>query len=559
MKPNMKINMMESLVGKSAFSIPDANGDLDLIAEQFNNSVGVAMKINSIMFPNGVVHQHVEIDDAGEVNMKYSATHVDLNSAWFDLCHEFGWENPMIISWRPTFATWDPEGERSRELNKLRVFLGKMDLNLVMTRLNARDIQVYANTTVDNEGLSSRLGLEVRTGIEVGKLMKRMGIFSVSEGTLFNPEPNMGHELKLLMEDRPEADGSLMMSYEFAEMLCRNSGVQFDQDVTRIQIWISTTMGLLKGMAMVRPKGVPLRDGMELDLVVPFDSLDPNFRTRKVTIGKFVTHSVKRREPVLKAFDGLLRMPEFVKHVDHVEILQVQAEMMERQDNEEMKFAIDTAAMRARVRDNDEDDWEVGRLVRKMETRLYDKSMMDLADLGGMSLFVSPEVMRMGTDRLLRHLVAKQKSWTSNDGQMPGVYVSCLRAYWTNPEYAGQEEPERSYVGFLWNGDDIDGFYLNSLDHMDEQVRYRSDGGDLDDLLDGVLVTHVGQKLIWLVRNPTSWGGGWFMRVRDEDWDKAIGLGYHSYILRNGYEIKQLPTIAQDPNQGLKINKGKKE
>ena len=61
-----------------------------------------------------------------------------------------------------------------------------------------------------------------------------------------------------------------------------------------------------------------------------------------------------------------------------------------------------------------------------------------------------------------------------------------------------------------------------------------------------------GQKLIWLVRNPTSCGGGWFLKVREHDWDMLMLLGYHAYQCVKKYEIRNLPELLKS-GVGLEV------
>ena len=119
--------------------------------------------------------------------------------------------------------------------------------------------------------------------------------------------------------------------------------------------------------------------------------------------------------------------------------------------------------------------------------------------------------------------------------------------------FVGSTEIRQGEVAIIWNKNDPDGFVFNSEDDLSEQVRYRSDGGDKDDLLDGVMVKYPGMNntFMWIVRNPTSWGGGWFAQMRPQDVEWLTELGYHTYALTNLHEIPELPTFAK--TNGLHI------
>ena len=72
------------------------------------------------------------------------------------------------------------------------------------------------------------IGLNVAYDIEAGKLMKRLSVFGVSQGAFAWVGDRMDEvdDLNVLVEDnRPEADGGMMIGVEFARQLLREGGV----------------------------------------------------------------------------------------------------------------------------------------------------------------------------------------------------------------------------------------------------------------------------------------------------------------------------------------------
>ena len=566
---------------------------LKAMAETLTSRCPVGYGIATIIKPNGIVYREYEDRQEGVVfnYMEAANAYSQVKAGWFSVMELFNYPDTAIIMWRPEFTPWSVVTERSREYQQVKGLIAKMGYEVIVTRLSGSEIQLYCGPHAlasDNSLLADDfpylLGLHVDQSIEPGKLLKRLSIFSVAEGSFACHGafmlPYQDHKTKLqqrreivlrTLNHSPEADGGMWISRSFAGQLCETTGVAFDDDVTRIQLWITSNQGLVKGMAMV---GEGDKWGLiKADIVAPEESIDRKFCMDKVTIGKIQVHRVKRKAPVFKPMDGLLRVPELIKHVSLTELLDRQFIGMQNQDNAEIEFASglhnlsqdlnpssvlwDDMSQEDALDTQDQLQRQLTHMDDVMEKRLYNDAARYLSSTNNYSPHIAPEVMQQLTGRVARSLGAKYQSWTDANGTLPGIYVSCLRAYWCHHSFVEQVSPKPGYVGILWNNGstDIDGFYLHKDDQLSENVRYRSDGGDHDDLLDGVLLEDVNDKLIWLVRNPTSWGGGWFMKVTNEDWDKAVNNGYVPYKLTNLYETPDLVTLSQDPSMGLKVQK----
>ena len=567
--------------------------DLTEMAETLTNRCPVGYGIATIIRPEGIVYREYEDRREGVIfnHMESGLTHV--KAGWFAVTKLLKYENPTIIMWRPEFTPWSTITERSNEYQQVQGLIARMGYTVIVTRLAGSEVQLYCCATPPNapsiplsDQFSLELGLHADKSIEPGKLLKRLSIFSVAEGAfalygyfqlpvtdpqtqLFTHKPIIIH----ILHHTPEADGGMWISNTFAKQLCKAAGVLWDNDITRIQLWISSDIGLVKGMAMVGKNDS--WGNIKADIVAPEESIDRKFTTSKVTIGKIQIHRVKRGAPVFKPMDGLLRVPELIKHVDVEELLDKQFIGLQSQDNAEIEFATslhnlsqdlnpasvlwDDMNREDALDTHDKLNNQLLHMDDVMEKRLYSNAALYLSAANNYSPHIAPEVMQQLTGRVAKSLGAKRQAWTDVHGTLPGMYVSCLRAYWCHHGFIKKPSPKVGQVGILWSdggGADIDGFYLHRDDQLSRNVRYRSDGGDHDDLLDGILVESASRtKMIWLVRNPTSWGGGWFMEVSNEDWERAIASGYIPYNLAHGYEYFDLATIAKNPDVGLKVNK----
>ena len=478
-----------------------------------------------------------------------------IKAGWFSYSEMVKLKDPVIIIWKPDFARWAELTEKKRSRAKLFEHLeSDFSLTVHFERLSGNEIQLYCASMTNNSSpnvTAKKMDWKFRNDIEDGKKLKRLGILSVSPGAAAGPNvpPSV-----MIEPDRPEADGALWLEKHFAISLAEWTGIHWNENISRLQIWMTTDFGIIKGMGMVGKQNC---DRLKPEIVMPKESLDER-TTASVTICKVIPHRVIRNPWTLKAFDGLLRMPELIKHVHIDEVVDVMKRDMEKIDIAEDKFAWNTKDLDEELDlllEQNEETMSVDWLIWSMERRLYQDNVRAFTRLMGGGLFSSPETMEMGVGRLYGSVNSRRRRWNrGDDNSLPGCYVSAVRAYWTDPVYAGIPAPEPGSVKILWNDGDVDGFMMNPADMPcnNADVAYRSDGGDLDDLLDGVLMMSDSDSIpmIWLVRNPTSWGGGWFLRLDENDYQLLMNKGYHVYKLKAGYEVEGLGSIK---NQGLKV------
>ena len=553
-----------SMTDLTAYVMPKLNWrtmDLQEMASNMSEYVPASVGLTTMLMPTGIIHS-IYTEDG---HVEYQAIATTLRSAWFEMDNKRARKDVGLIAiWRPTFAPWADMTIRSRALDRVRGVLNQMGYYVALTRLNGQDVQLCCTVSKNwaNDWIND-WGIEV-DDMEPGKLLKRLGILSISQGAHafrddVHPYIVGGINLRIAYRnDIPSADGALRISKECAQRLCEHNGIQWTSEYTRMQIWIASHHGLIKGMANIDRTYAGIQN--EYDLIVPTESTDPKFRVMNGTICKIVPHAVARNASTLKPFDGLLRMPETVKHIAADEIYKVQNRELINIDNRDVDMVTQLShiPLLAMLDENvvnphqEHGDQYIQNMIRASKQRLYQEETLELFDMAQASAFITPEIMRQVTGQTERRVNARHERWMQDcpDGQprmLPGAYVSAVRGYWTYGPFVGCAELRQGEVAIIWNKNDPDGFVFNSVDDVSEQVRYRSDGGDKDDLLDGIMVKHphTNTTFMWVVRNPTSWGGGWFAQMRPRDVEWLTELGYHTYTLTNLHEIRELPTLAK--------------
>ena len=518
--------------------------------------VGIANVLNELDMrnrPQTVITAGLIVIEQGGAYTELE-TREPVRSLWFELAADAGVRQPVIAVWRPEFPSWASAGERKRARMQLTQALDAVGVEIAFERLSGRDVQLYG-VMGDLRGIEcgqmlDAMALKVNSRIEPGKLLKRLGVYSVSQGAFTG---DTGYVLRD-MGSRPEKDGALWIRNQAARALCLDAGIEWHDDITRLQVWMLTPTGMVKGMGMVensrysQPKGT-----FNADIAFPSESLDMNVRIDEGVQAKVVAHRVVRHPVTVKPFDGLLRMPELLRYVSAEEVAEVQRDKFMEIDRAYGQFSEDTLMLDLEL-DEDPGSFELNAMLRSMENRLYDDQVRRFEEAVGGGLYSSPEAMEMGSGQLHRSVSSRRRRWNRGDGNaLPGAYVSAVRAYWTDPDFACAKRPKAGYVGVVWNDGDVDGLTMNPADMPcnSVDVAYRSDGGDLDDMLDMVLMrAPSGKTYGWVVRNPTSWQGGWFLRIGASELAGLKGQGYHVYTMT--CEPGDRPDVAA-MEAGLKV------
>lgn len=503
-----------------------------------DRELGFDLNLRTFLTPEGILHRDGPAGRFGD------GLAMPLQAGWFTAAAAE--ESPVIAVWEPQFLPWTAENDRAKDFFRLEKALQELGFVVHLTRLNGNEIQLFLTFGPGN--ILQRLSIEMDSQLSVGKQMKRLGILSVARGACFQSQHWWvnGSVTTVTEYDRPEADGGLKISAFFAHRLMTACGLSadelnYDPEVTRMQLWMASHTGLVKGMAVVD-------DCQDMDLVMPVESFDSGFRVMEGTLVKIIPHRVQRNVPCLKAMDGLLRIPELIKAVSFTELLSVQKEGFADIDAHFREVAWESqypeeTDLELLLESGDEPFLRnLDRVERRLRRYAYRETSRQLCDEAGGSLFIAPQVMREATGSLLSSVTAHQRRWNG----LPGLYVSCLRGYWTDYRYAGMHDLKPNYAGLLWNGTDFDGFALHGRDVLSDDMKARTDGGDGDDLLDGIMMRdELGQVWVRLYRNPSGYGAGVLLRLDDFSAELAQQRGYHVYRMLAGYEDPDLPAKLQ--------------
>ena len=170
--------------------------------------------LKTIIQPESIIYR-----SAGEfVQVKPES---EIKAGWFEYCKLAEIEEPNIVIWEPDLPSWSPRVERRRRLqNFMAKLANEMGIYTCFARLSGKDIQLYCyhpsvmNTTSPNM-IAKSMGWRFSNRMAFGKRLKRMGILSIGEGAFAKQE----YPYVLQIEDRPEADGALMISKGMACLL----------------------------------------------------------------------------------------------------------------------------------------------------------------------------------------------------------------------------------------------------------------------------------------------------------------------------------------------------
>ena len=239
--------------------------DLQEMASNMSEYVPASLGLTTMLTPTGIIHS-MYIEDG---HVEYQAIATTLRSTWFEMDNKRARKDIALIAiWRPTFAPWADMTIRSRALSRVQGVLNQMGYHVALTRLNGQDVQLYCTVSKNwaNDWIND-WGIEV-DDMEPGKLLKRLGILSISQGAHafrdnVHPYTVGGISLRIAYRnDIPSADGALLISKECAIRLCGLSSIQWTSEYTRMQIWIASGPGLIKGMANIdRTHGQAMADG----------------------------------------------------------------------------------------------------------------------------------------------------------------------------------------------------------------------------------------------------------------------------------------------------------
>ena len=300
------------------------------LQEVLNEFMPVGMGFRSFIRPDGVVNLEQEYNTD---KPRFKAVKHPIKAGWFALAESMDIPVPAIVNWEPRWLNEEDSMARMEKMRPMMHCLETIGLRVHTMRIAGSAVQMYCSQDSEGVDIFSRLLMEKDESIHPGKLLKRLSILSPSEGACYNVgnfATKTGRRINMAIDrNRPQADGALWISYQFARELCGDCDIPWeDGEMSRLQVWILSEVGMVKGMASI---GSPL--GIQTyDLIAPKESIDTKICIKRGTLIKAVSHRLDEHPSTFQAFDGLLRMPELVKHMDINEVLEKQSEWLRDRD-----------------------------------------------------------------------------------------------------------------------------------------------------------------------------------------------------------------------------------
>ena len=262
--------------------------------------------------------------------------------------HYAGPSTPAIGSWnikRMTTST-------SRLGRNMRSFAEQIGLKTIGIAYNGagRIIQYMAEPAAadamsgpDHANVFEAMGISVAENANLGKVLKRLRAMGTGgDAALFHAETSHvdvetgrgvfnlpGRQITFqLADDANEGDtnsGSMHCRYETALQICEAFTATPPEDLSRIQTWLTTDQGQVKGMIVI-DENAPLAEGA--DLMVARDCLVQDIAA-EVTTGKMNFWTETKGTEVLEV-EGLQMAPNLLIHTGAQQLAEHQTETGDR-------------------------------------------------------------------------------------------------------------------------------------------------------------------------------------------------------------------------------------
>ena len=459
-------------------------------------------------------------------------------SAWYQMARLMGLKAPAVVTVDPML---DLKPSKAKALEErftrflkeanLRVYNGTPGKNMTLMLAERTDLRVFPEEISDppQDSLST-VTMDPKYRDQVGKVLKRMKVFTTSEGAWCAATPSHFPELQIsptlalnvqVWDTNAKGDGGGMIAQTALEDLIMAAGCNPKGDVIGVQVRTLGSDYAVKADLIGRPDH-HMPQGA--NLVADSESINQQVLCRDFTPGKLtpLRHKPNQR---YRFVDSVFQGQVVARFLDIQEVLEFSDAVANRLQRD----------IRTQVqRDHDEDLQEdiapadrrrtIRRRERHVSTSTKEQMLLDYR-AANHSPFTSPELMKRIAGGPASHWRAKVES---ADPLPVFAFSGELVRYWYWG-YAGVPEPPEGYLGLVWHPTKPDELVASVLNDKDVEKFFRAlDTPDTDDEFALAFCrdeNHSPEALV--LRSPLSVDGGTLLKLQPQDADRLREIGYH--------------------------------
>jgi hypothetical protein len=494
-------------------------------------------------------------------------------SAWFErMALDPGYTRPAILTLE--FPAVDAMGNYETSAGKyeeeIRLTLEGLGLEMLVwtkgtgftiyaampTGEPGEDPEPYLPADTSGEEQPSRSGMYFNPEMKKqGNPPKRMRLLSLAQGAWSVERPSRkpylqipipthstkmfpdGHLKMEFRDTQGRGDGSGMIEESAGRLLILRAGASLSGDIIGLQTHFWGADYAFKGVSLFQPAH-RFPDGVHW--IIDQDSTNTDVYNHRYTEAKVAPWRHKSNKRYF-AQDPVFLGETAMSDVDAREVAQVNLALAVRLDQEnwtralckDQRPALSPASQTHEIGYRKQRDL-VGALQEQEETDM----MLTAYQYSGGSVHALPDLMQKLTGGVHGHWASKYWDFQRNrPGSTPAIMVSGETVTLMSPEYAGVPAPRRGYIGFVRHPrreDQIIGVVMHPDD--DRNSKAALDGQDYDgDKVSFTLRQKPRAKArAKVMRSPQSIGGGYTLKVEDEDAAWLRELDYHFYRMTGG-------------------------
>jgi hypothetical protein len=505
-------------------------------------------------------------------------------SAWFErMALDPGYTRPAILTLE--FPAVDAMGNYETSAGKyeeeIRLTLEGLGLEMLVwtkgtgftiyaampTGEPGEDPEPYLPADTSGEEQPSRSGMYFNPEMKKqGNPPKRMRLLSLAQGAWSVERPSRkpylqipipthstkmfpdGHLKMEFRDTQGRGDGSGMIEESAGRLLILRAGASLSGDIIGLQTHFWGADYAFKGVSLFQPAH-RFPDGVHW--IIDQDSTNTDVYNHRYTEAKVAPWRHKSNKRYF-AQDPVFLGETAMSDVDAREVAQVNLALAVRLDQENWTRALckDQRPALSPASQTHEIGYRKQRdLVEILQEQDETDMLLTAYEHSGGSIHALPDLMRRVTGGVYGHW--KSKHWDyrwDRPGNIPTVMVSGETVTLMSPEYAGAPVPPREHIGFVRHPrreDQIIGVVMHPEDDLNSKSAL--DGQDYDG--DKVSFTlrrgSRGEAYAKVMRSPQSIGGGYTLKVQDEDDEWLQQLGYHFYRKTGGERYPGLHEIRR--------------